>query len=126
VENAMKNTTLRILISGIIFSLISGIVVTIVGLILGWKTATQFSDAFFYTGAIMISIGLVTILGGFHERAVPGAYFGQTVHQMTMADRARRWSQEIFRGYNTLAFLGISGLVLFGQAALAIVVGRMF
>ena len=33
----MKNTILRILISAILFSLISGIVVAIIGLMLGWK-----------------------------------------------------------------------------------------
>ena len=59
----MKNTILRILISAILFSLISGIVVSIIGLLLGWKTSTQFSDGFFWAGAIMILIGFFSFLG---------------------------------------------------------------
>ena len=43
----MKDPILRILISAILFSLISGIVVSIIGLMLGWETSTQFSDDFF-------------------------------------------------------------------------------
>jgi hypothetical protein len=42
----MKNPNLRILISVTLFSLISGIIVTILGIMLGWKTSTQFSDGF--------------------------------------------------------------------------------
>ncbi len=48
----MKSPLLRILMSATLFSLISSIVVAIIGLILGWKTATQFSDGFFWAGAI--------------------------------------------------------------------------
>ena len=59
----MKNTILRILISAILFALISCIVVTIIGLMLGWKTSTQFSDGFFWAGAIMIFIGFVSYQG---------------------------------------------------------------
>jgi hypothetical protein len=122
-ENAMKNTFLRILISAIIFSTISGIVVTIAGLIIGWKTSAQFSDGFFLAGGIMISIGLVTILGGAHGRDMSGGHYSQSALQLSLADHARRWTEEILHGYNTMAFLGISGLIMFGLAILAILVG---
>ena len=62
-DSAMKNTIPRILISASLLSLIAGIVVTIIGLVLGWKTSIQFSDGFFWAGALMIFIGLDILPG---------------------------------------------------------------
>ena len=42
----MKNTIRRILIGAILFSLMSGIVVSIIGLTLGWKTSVNSAMAF--------------------------------------------------------------------------------
>ncbi len=119
----MKNSTLRILISAILLALISGIVVAITGLMLGWKTSTQFSDGFFWAGAILITIGFVNILGMFNQRTVSGLEYSQSAVHLDAAKRLNIWKADIFRGYNILAFLGISGLLLFG---LAILVGRLF
>ncbi len=113
-EDAIKNTILRILIGATLFSLISGIVVVIIGLLLDWKTSTQFSDGLFWAGAIFISIGLVNFLGISSQRAVPGLpYRGSAV-------------SNILRGHKLLAFLMISGLLLFGLSSLAILVGGLF
>ncbi len=121
----MKNTILRILISASLFSLISGIIVSIIGLMLGWKTSTQFSDGFFWAGVIMIAIGLISFQGysdqGYSERSIgrPPAY-------LDPAERSKLWAADTFHGKNLLAFLGISGLLLFGLSFLAILVGRLF
>ena len=119
----MKNPILRILISAILFSLISGIIVAIIGLMLGWKTSTQFSDGFFWAGAIVISIGFVNLLGMFSQRTVSGLQYSQSAVHLDMAERYKIWETDILHGYNLLAFLGTSGLLLFG---LAILVGRLF
>ena len=113
----MKNTILRILISAILFSLLAGIVVLIIGLMLGWKTSTQFSDGFFWAGVIMIAIGLVQFQG-YSQRSIDGppAY-------LDPAERSKIWSADTFHGKNLMAFFGISGLLLFG---LALLVARLF
>ncbi len=113
----MKNTILRILIGAILFSLLAGIVVAIIGLILGWKTSTQFSDGLFWAGAIMIAIGFISFRG-YSRRASEGP-----PGHLDMADRSNLWAADAFRGKNLLAFFGISGLLLFG---LAFLVGRLF
>ena len=64
----MKNPIWRILISAILFSLISGSVVAIIGLMLRWKTYTQFSNGFFVAGVIMILIGFISFQG-YSQRA---------------------------------------------------------
>jgi hypothetical protein len=119
----MKNPILRILISAILFSLISGIVVSIIGIMLGWKTSTQFSDGFFWVGAIMISSGVMSILGRLNQPIMP---YRQSAFYLGKAERAKQWAADISQGYNTLTFLGTSGLLLFGLAGLAILVGRLF
>ena len=122
----MKDPILRILISAILFSLISGIVVSIIGLMLGWETSTQFSDGFFWAGAIIISIGFVNLLGMFSQRTVSGLQYSQSAVHLDATERYKIWEADILHGYNLLALLGTSGLLLFGLAGLAILVGRLF
>ena len=122
----MKNRILRILVSAILFSLISGIFVSIIGLMLGWKTSTQFSDGFFWAGAIVISIGFVNVMGMFSQRTVSGLQYSQSAVHLDAAERYKIWEADILHGYRILAFLGISSLLLFGLAGLAILIGKLF
>ncbi len=112
----MKNTIVRILIGAILFSLISGIVVSIIGFMLGWKTSTQFSDGFFWAGAIMILIGVISFQG-YSQRASewPPIY-------LDPANLAKLWAADTFHGKILMAVFGISGLLLFG---LSILVSRL-
>ena len=116
----MKKPFLRTLINAILFSLGSGIVVTIIGLILGWKTSTQFSNGFFWAGAIMISIGLLSVLGAKNQ---PVLYLPPT--KLESSNRFKLWTADNTRGYNIVAFLGIAGVLLFGQSALALLIGKL-
>jgi hypothetical protein len=116
-ESTVKNPILRILISAILFSLIASIVVAIIGLMLGWKTSIQFSNGFFWAGALMIFIGLISFQG-YSQRPVDGPQV-----QLDPEERANLWAADTFRGKNVMAFLGISGLLLFG---LSFLVGRLF
>jgi hypothetical protein len=111
-ESAMRNTILRILIGVILLSLISGIVVSIIGSMRGWKTPTQFSDGFFWGGAIMISIGFISLLG-YSQRTIDWP----PVHS-DPADRARLWAADILHGKILMAVFGISGVLLFGLSFL--------
>ena len=122
----MKNRILRILISAILLSFVFGVIVAITGLLLGWKTATQFSDGFFWAGAILITLGFVNVLGMFSQRSVSGLERSQSAVHLDAAARLKIWNADILRGYNLLAFLGISGLLLFGLSALANLIGRLF
>ena len=116
----MKNTIRHILISAILFSLIAGIVVSIIGLLLGWKTSTQFSDGFFWAGAILIVLGLFSYQGYSQRTSSTPLVYSDP------AERSTLWAADTFRGKKLLAFLGISGLLLFGLSLLAILVGRLF
>ncbi len=119
----MKNSILIILIRAILVSLIIGIIVSAIGLILRWKTSAQFSDAFFLTGILLIAIAFVNALGRLNQPYIP---YSQTALPADKDERFRLWTADTLHGYNILAFLGISGLLLFGMAGLALLVGRLF
>lgn len=125
-EDFMKNSILRILISAILFSLISGFIVAIIGLILKWTTSTQFSDGFFWAGAIVISIGFINVMGMRSQETVTGSRYNQSAVRLDMAEQFKNWEADVLHGYHLLAFLGISGLLLFGLSGLAILIGRRF
>ena len=112
----MKNTLLRILIVIILVSFGSGIVVTIIGSMSGWKTSTQFSDALFWAGTLMIAIGFISFVG-YSQRQVEWP----PVHS-DPPDRAKLWAADVFHGKILMAVFGISGLLLFG---LSILVSRL-
>ena len=113
----MKNTIPRILIGTIVSSLICGSVVSIIGLVLGWKTATQFSDGLFWVGALMIAFGFISFQG----------YGQRTINwppvSLDPAGGAKLWAADAFRGKMLMAIFGISGLLLLG---LSILVSRLF
>jgi hypothetical protein len=120
-EDAMKNPILRILIRAILFSLISGIVVCIAGLILGWKTSAQFSDGFCMAGGVMVAIGFLNVYGMMNQDGRAGRQYSP-MNNLDEDEGFRLWEADSFRGYNLLAFLGTSGLLLFGMAGLALLV----
>ena len=122
----MKNPILRILISAILLSLIFGIAVSVIGLLLGWKTSTQFGDGFFWAGILLLSIGFVNILGMFYQPADSRMLHSQTAVHLNIDERHKIWEADILHGYRILAFLGISSLLLFGLAGLAILIGKLF
>lgn len=118
----MIKKILRILVIAIILSIISGIVVMVIGLIVKWNSPTQFSNALFVAGVIEITIGLLFIMGAQNERTVSGLHTSQPGVYLSTTDRFKLWESELTRGYNILALLGTSGLLLFGQSALALLV----
>ena len=110
--STMKKNVLRILIGVMLFSLISGIVVSIIGLMLGWKNSTQFSDGFFWAGAILLSIGFISFRGySYRTTNWPPVYFDS-------GDDAGSWAADIFHGKILLVVFAVSGLLLIGLSIL--------
>jgi hypothetical protein len=115
-ESAMKNTALRILLGASLLAFISGSVVVIIGLTRGWKTSIQFSDGFFWAGAIMIFIGLISYQG-YSQRNRE-----ESMVSLDPADRSNLWAADTLRGKNLMAVFGTSSLLLF---SLSFLVGRL-
>jgi hypothetical protein len=113
-ESTMKNTILRVLIGAILFSLIAGIVVSIIGIMAGWKTSTQFSDGFLWAGVIMILFGSISFRG-YSQRTT-----GWPPDHLDPADRAKLWAADAFHGKTLMVVFGVSGLLLFGVSFLVL------
>jgi predicted phage tail protein len=124
-EDAMKNPLLTILLRAILVALAAGFFMAIFGLILGWKTSTQFSDGFFWAGAIVISLGVLNILGG-RNQPLTEPKTSQTAVDVDNDQRFKLWLAKTSRGNHLLAILAISGLLLFGLAGLALLLGSLF
>jgi hypothetical protein len=113
----MKNPILRTLISAFLFTLISGIVVLVIGYMLRWKNPPQFSDGFFWAGFIMITIGLISYQG-YSKPTKPWP-----LSHLTADERSNLWVADIFRGRIIMIVFGFSGLLLF---CLSLLVLRLF
>lgn len=110
----------RFLIRVILFSLVCGMVVLIIGFTRGWNTYAQFSDGFFYAGALLICIATLSYLGNKrHSASEPYPYAGEP---LDTADR----SKDKLRNYKVVSFIGLSGLLQFLLSGLALLIGKLF
>ena len=110
----MKKTILRILLGAILFSLVSAMGVSIIGLVRGWQSSAQFSDGLFWAGVVMIALGFISLMG-YRQRST-----GLLPVPMDPADRTKLWAADAFRGQALMAVFGISGLLLFGLSFLTL------
>ena len=110
----MKHPILRILIFVILFSLIAGMVVSIIGYLQRWTTSTQYSNGFFWAGLILISFGFISFQG-YRQRG--GEW---PPPRLSPDERIHLLDADILRGRNILVFLGICGLLMFGLSYLVL------
>jgi hypothetical protein len=108
----MKNPILRTLISAILFSLVSCIVISTIGLILRWNSSAQFSDGFFWVGFLLVIIWLVTFQGYSHPT------MEWPLVRLTSAGTANLWEVDSFHGNRIMTIFGIAGLLMFGMSIL--------
>ena len=115
--SAMKIMIMSIFVSAILVALISGTVVTVIGVVLGWNTSIQFSNGFFWASAIMVLFGFISFQG-YHQQVTVWPPI-----QLNHNERSSLLAADTFRGKNLMAIFGISGLLLFG---LSILISRLF
>ena len=111
----MKNLILRILVFVILFSLIAGMVVSVIGYLLGWKTSIQYSNGFFWAGLILISLGFISFQG-YRQRA--GEW---PPPRLSPDERSNLLDADILRGRNVMIFMGVSGFLMFGLSFLILI-----
>jgi hypothetical protein len=115
--NTIKSSTnfvLRMLGAGILAALCIGAGVTLYGWLRGWQTATQFSNGMFVSGAAVIILGVLTIVGGFTSRGNFAIMYSQSAGDAS----AKQMMVELLRGYNALIFSAITGITLVGLSIL--------
>jgi hypothetical protein len=113
-ERTMKKRIPRILIRAILVSLVVGSIVVIIGLTREWKTSLEFSNGFFFAGAILIFIGLANYMG----------YSSDEVQaRLDPAEHSGSQSENTSRGKSLMIFFAVPSAMLFGVSLL---IARLF
>jgi hypothetical protein len=99
------------------------LLVLLIGYIYQWDKPVQFSDAFFAAGAIIIILGIFSVIGGFAQRANFNILYAESAGQANLAERSQRIVAEVTQRYGVVILLVSTGLVLIG---IAIAIGRVF
>lgn len=113
----MKFLIMRIIVSGILVAIISGAIVMVIGVVLGWNTSTQFSNGFFWASAILILFGFISFQG-YRQQILDWPPI-----PLNPDERSNIFAMDTFRGKNLMAVFGIAGLLLFGSS---ILIPRLF
>jgi hypothetical protein len=119
----MKRSFLRLILATLGLALLIGMIVSLIGLLLAWKTGTLYSNGFFLMGAIAIILGVFSVLGGFGMRSDFHVIYSQSAGAMNQEERNKRWMADITQGYSAYIFLLMTGAFLIG---LAVLVGVIF
>ena len=117
IEAKMKNQVMRFISVILVLTVVSAIVVLIIGLISKWTTAIQFSNGCFYGGGVLIVIGLINAVGARTDDRTPGLQDGR----LSTQERESTYQilrEDIAKNNNRMVYLGVSGLLLWGVAAL--------
>lgn len=116
-----SNQILRLV--GTIVGLTAGIalIVLLMGYFMQWEKPVQYSNGFFWAGAILIVIGILSVAGGFVQRANFNMVYAESAGQANLAERAQRTVTEVTQRYGTLTMLVASGILLI---AISVAIGE--
>ncbi len=112
----MKNSCLRILGIAAALALVAAAVTAIVGWRLGWNTPRQFGDGLFWAGAVLVVIGLLSVMGSYEMHSLSNVRYSETAGDAKLADRARQWMSDLAQGWQSLIYLVLAGGLLFAAS----------
>jgi hypothetical protein len=98
------------------------LVVLLIGYFLHWNDAFRFSNGFFFAGAILIVLGILSITGGLTQRSNFGILYGESAGQMSSSERTQRMAADIMQRYSSFLFLLVTGLLLMG---ISVIIGSL-
>ena len=109
-----KRITHILSLAGIVSGLacLVALIVTIVGLVLQWKTPAQFSNGFFAAGALFIVLGIFSVTGGFQQRSKFSIVYAESAGQAPISERVQRMMADINQRYSAMVLSIGTGLLL--------------
>lgn len=111
----MKKRQAHILgLAGIVLglTLLVSLTVVIIGMVLEWKTLVQYSNGIFAAGAVFIVLGILSVAGGFQQRASFSITYAESAGQASLSERAQRMVADINQRYGAMILLIGTGLLL--------------
>jgi len=117
------NKLIHSLVKSLIICGIVSILLVVMGLLLKWKSTIQFSNAFFWAGAILVIFGVLSIFGGYGMRSNFGVIYSQSAGDMNIVERTKQWIADTEQSYSIYILLLFSGVVLM---LLSVLIGEIF
>ena len=117
------NKLIHSLVKSLIICGIVSILLVVMGLLLKWKSTIQFSNAFFWAGAILVVFGVLSIFGGYGMRSNFGVIYSQSAGDMNIVERTKQWIADTEQSYSIYILLLFSGVVLM---LLSVLIGEIF
>lgn len=114
---------LRLLGTMLGITLLVSAIVGGIGMFFHWNTPTQFSNGFFAAGMIVIVFGILSVTGGFQQRANAPLLYAETASDASASARAQRMMADINQRYGMLILMIGSGILLI---ALSVAVYQLF
>lgn len=111
------------LVKSLIICGVVSILLVVVGLLLKWKNSIQFSNAFFWAGAILVVFGVLSIFGGYGMRSNFGVIYSQSAGDMNILERTKQWIADTEQSYSIYILLLFSGVVLM---LISVLIGEIF
>ena len=117
------NKLIHSLVKSLIICGIVSILLVVMGLLLKWKSTIQFSNAFFWGGAILVVFGVLSIFGGYGMRSNFGVIYSQSAGDMNILERTKQWIADTEQSYSIYILLLFSGIILM---LLSVLIGEIF
>ena len=102
--------------------LCSLILVALVNWIAGWHTVAQFSTSLFWSGAILIVIGIISVVGTITNIRSFGYEYPSTAGLDDTRSRTIKSLQDIHESYGFLILMVLAGGILIGVSTLILLV----
>lgn len=103
------NRILKLLGTTFVVAFAIGIILSVIGMLLKWNSVTQFRLAFFWTGAILIVSGLLSVMMEFKMSIDFGVRYSQTTGDLNVFERSKRWIVDIIQEHGFFIFIFLTG-----------------
>lgn len=103
-------------------TLIVSILVLSIGFINNWHDPVAFSNGFFIAGGILITLGALSVAGGFLQRADFKMTYSESAGQANLAERSQRIVTDVLQRYGTMTLLLGAGTLLI---VIAVLIGKL-
>ena len=113
----------RVLGVSLSLALVISVIMVGVGMFAHWNTAVQFSNGFFIAGMIVVVFGILSVTGGFQQRASFPLTYAETASQASLPERTQRMMADINQRYGMLIIMVATGLLLI---AISILIPLLF
>jgi hypothetical protein len=103
---------LRLLGTILGLTLLVSLIVVGVGVFAHWNTTVQFSNGFFAAGLIVAVFGILSVAGGFQQRANFPLIYAETASQASISERTQRMMADINQRYGMMIVMIGTGILL--------------